>query len=113
MHTMLFVVVGVQCYGGDSVIYVDPLFDALPRTAQARRHGTQWCHMVCDGDIEELHQFAESIGMHRFWFKRKPGGTPHYDLTPGKRALAVRKGAIELDWRAFQEKLKQIREARQ
>lgn len=76
-------------------IYVDPIFDnvALPTNAQAARHGTRWCHLICDGDLEELHKFAKSIGLRREWFQAS--SVPHYDLTPGKRAQAVKKGAIE------------------
>lgn len=50
--------------------------------------------------------------MHRSWFQNKSGGTPHYDLTPGKRALAIKNGAVALEWGAFQEKLKELRELR-
>lgn len=74
-------------------IYVDPLFNAVPRTAQAKKHGSQWCHLMTDGDLEELHQFAESIGLKRSWFQRS--SVPHYDLTPSKRLLAIKNGAIE------------------
>jgi hypothetical protein len=50
--------------------------------------------MTCDGDLEELHRFAESIGLRRAWFQNHRV-VPHYDLTPSKRAAAVRLGAIE------------------
>jgi len=33
----------------------------------------------------------------RCWFQNKPQSTPHYDLTAGKRAEAVRAGAVEID----------------
>lgn len=70
-------------------IYVDPLFQY---PAQKRL----WCHMATDGDIEELHKFAESIGMQRSWFQHKDSRHPHYDLTAGMRVKAVAKGAIEV-----------------
>ena len=76
------------------MIYVDKLFNATPRTAQARSHGTQWCHMSCDGDLEELHRFAERLGLRRSYFQPHRL-LPHYDLTPSKRALAVKLGAQE------------------
>lgn len=76
------------------VVYVDPLFKAVPRTSQAKLHGNQWCHLVTDGEIEELHVFAETIGLRRSWFQRS--SVPHYDLTPSKRMLAVENGAIEV-----------------
>jgi hypothetical protein len=50
-----------------------------------------WCHMMTDGELEELHQFAQSIGMKRAWFQ--PKSHPHYDLRPSKRVAAIAKGA--------------------
>lgn len=51
------------------------------------------CHMVAD-TLEELHQMAETIGLSRGWFQDKKR-LPHYDLTIGRRAAALRAGAIE------------------
>jgi hypothetical protein len=59
----------------------------------ARRYGHDWCHLVTDGDIEELHAFAERIGCPRFWFQEHPR-LSHYDLTPRKRQAAIEAGAI-------------------
>lgn len=58
------------------------------------------CHMITDGQNEELHEFALKIGLKRAWFQATESG-PHYDLTSRKRALAVKMGAIELDDRPF------------
>jgi hypothetical protein len=58
----------------------------------------QWehsCHLYADS-LDELHAFAESIGLKRAWFQGKDG-FPHYDLTVGKRMQAVNRGAIEKD----------------
>lgn len=67
--------------------------------------------MFTDGDMEELHLFAESIGLKRSWLDNRPGGPiPHYDLTAKKRSLAVKKGAIEID---RNEMAKRVREAMQ
>lgn len=81
-------------------IYVDEL-KSYPQRAQpgAERYfgnGKQSCHLWTDGPIEELHQFAESIGMRRAWFQQHPT-LPHYDLTPNRRRLAVRAGATEVN----------------
>lgn len=73
----------------------------------ARRCGRRWCHMTCDdfspAGLEALHCFAEGLGLRRSWFQDLRRGTnlwhPHYDLVPGKRALAVASGAVELDTR--------------
>lgn len=90
-----------------SAVYVDPLFTAISRNAQAyrvgARHGHRWSHMWSD-DVEALHKIARKIGMKREWFQNKPG-FPHYDLTPTKRARAIAAGAIErslTDWKREQ-----------
>lgn len=75
--------------------YVDPLFSATPRTAQARSWGTRWCHMVAD-TTEELHAMAERIGLRRSYVQDAGTWAEHYDLIPSKRTLAVRYGAVEL-----------------
>ena len=49
-------------------------------------------------DIEELHQFAERIGMKRAWFQPHRVA-PHYDLTPRRRAQALLAGAVEVSRR--------------
>jgi hypothetical protein len=58
-------------------------------------------HMWTDGDLEELHEFATSLGLRRSWFQKcdRPGLAPnrksHYDLTPRVRKLALKAGAKE------------------
>src|SRR5579859_2896247 len=75
------------------MIYVDDLFTMTPRTAQARSHGNRWCHLLTDShDLEELHQFAEKLGLKRAWFQSHKT-LPHYDLVPSKRMLAIQHGA--------------------
>lgn len=50
-------------------------------------------HMISDTSLDELHDFAVSIGLHREWFQDKR--IPHYDLTTQRmRAKAVRTGAV-------------------
>lgn len=107
-------------------LYVDVLRKHPPaKEAQARRvgerNGHRWCHLFCDpGGELELHHFAKALGMKsaldcplhgrapdvpaaqtpkcRCWFQAPPEASkPHYDLTPGRRAAAVRAGAVELD----------------
>lgn len=79
-------------------VYVDESFDATPENAQARRHGTQWCHMIADTD-EELHAMARRLGLKRSYFQHNPR-TPwhdHYDIVPSKRAKAIEYGAVPLE----------------
>src|SRR6266487_6591438 len=63
------------------------------------RHTSQWSHLFADTQ-QELHEFAEKLGLRRSYFQ--PGrprgdGSPsphwHYDLTAGKRQQAIRLGA--------------------
>lgn len=58
------------------------------------------CHMyVTTLDLEPLHKLAESIGLQRRWLDTK-GTVPHYDLTAGKRSLALAAGALPIDDKA-------------
>ena len=51
-----------------------------------------WCHMVSDSSLEELHNFAERLGLHREKFQEH-GRLPHYDLRPVVREKAMSLGA--------------------
>ncbi len=54
------------------------------------------CHMLADTD-DELHAMADKIGVHRKWHQKPPkASTSHYDISKGKRRLAVSFGAIEI-----------------
>lgn len=54
-----------------------------------------WCHMTSDVSEQELHEFAQALGLLRAWFQAHPTH-PHYDVTPKKRALALLHGAVEV-----------------
>lgn len=79
--------------------YVDQLFEIVSINPRARRvgarNGHQWCHMTADTE-EELDAMALKIGLKLAW-KQHAGnpGRVHYDLTPSRRALAVKCGAVE------------------
>jgi len=81
-------------------IYVDAIEDYGNLVeGQARRYGTQWCHMTADTD-EELHTMAEKLGLLRRWAQHMDSlhqFLHHYDLTPNKRRTAIALGAIEVD----------------
>ena len=51
---------------------------------------------------EELHAFAQRLGMRREWFQSKPSRpeNDHYDLTQTLRERALELGAIAEDRRA-------------
>lgn len=69
--------------------------------------GQLWCHLLADS-LDELHQFAQSIGLKKEWFQ---GHTkyPHYDMNENRRKIAVKKGAIEIDKRTTIEKAKKLK----
>jgi hypothetical protein len=75
-------------------VYVDPLASWGWRL---RGRVVQSCHMFTDDmDLVELHRLASMIGMRREWFQDSRSA-PHYDLTPRRRAEAIRMGAVEVD----------------
>lgn len=71
-------------------VYVDELlgWGRIPGGGRA----THWCHLMSDS-IDELHAMADKIGLKREWFQVSKSGIPHYDITPSRRALAVKAGA--------------------
>ena len=58
------------------------------------RNNNMWCHLF-SSDEKALHAFAANLGLKREWFQRQ--GFAHYDLTPNRRAAALRLGATERD----------------
>lgn len=67
------------------MIYVD---DPMPIGGKFNNY----CHLWSDGDTEELHTFAASIGLRREWFQDRVG-FPHYDISLSKRQQAIKRGA--------------------
>ena len=70
------------------MIYVDDL-KSYPQKKKT------WCHMATDGERDELHAFAEQIGLECHWFQN--GRLPHYDLVESKRDLAIEHGATQVN----------------
>ena len=60
----------------------------------------RWSHLVADTD-EELHAFAERLGMRREWFQGRTARPhhAHYDVPERARAEALDNGAVEVTWR--------------
>lgn len=76
-------------------VYVDPLMN---HGWVLRGRVVPSCHMLTDDmTLEELHALATRIGMKRAWFQSR--STPHYDLTPKRRSMAIAAGAVEIDRR--------------
>jgi hypothetical protein len=84
--------------GNQMTIYVDDAFIQASVPHLGRMVTSQWCHMLSDTTREELIAFAVSIGLRKSWLQDKPSGV-HFDVTEGKRRLAVVRGAIEISYR--------------
>jgi len=88
-------------------IYIDDIVNYPINSikGKAKKFGNSWCHMWTDADTEELHEFAQQIGMKRSWFQNKPI-FPHYDLVVSKRKLAIENGAKFMPLREWWQKKK-------
>jgi hypothetical protein len=81
-------------------VYVDNV--RIPATV-GHRHA-HWCHLTADTQ-DELHAFAELLGLKRAWFQRgrSYAGRPpvgwHYDVTDEMRARALALGAEPISMR--------------
>lgn len=79
-------------------VYVDEIRDYGESVkGAARRWGTRWSHLTCGGDCDELHRFAARLGLRRTYaqhMEREDHYYHHYDVTPPKRAVALRLGAV-------------------
>jgi hypothetical protein len=59
-------------------------------------HGRRWCHLASDASIEEMHAFAERVGIARRAFHGD-----HYDVPAERRADVVAAGAVPVDSRTL------------
>ncbi|MCX5049066.1 MULTISPECIES: DUF4031 domain-containing protein [unclassified Streptomyces] len=57
-------------------------------------HGRMWSHLVSDLSYEELHTFADALGVPRRAFERD-----HYDIPSHRYADAVHAGAVQVSSR--------------
>ena len=64
------------------------------------------CHLLGD-TLAELHAAAAMIGMHRKWFQ--PLSFPHYDLSIGRRTVAIERGAVEIDRRTCAQIMRRLK----
>src|SRR5882672_2781938 len=70
-------------------ILIDSFYNGV--RGPARYWGRHCGHLVSDTSLEELHRFAESLGLRREWFQEK--SIPHYDLTGEVYDLALERDA--------------------
>lgn len=71
------------------MVYVDDVRPCLPNN---RWRWSESAHLYAD-DVDDLHAFAEMIGLKRSWFQSQILWFPHYDLTRRLRQRAIMKGA--------------------
>lgn len=57
-------------------------------------HGRMWSHLVSDVSYDELHTFAQGLGVPRRAFERD-----HYDIPSHRYGDVVRAGAVEVSSR--------------
>lgn len=86
------------------MIYVDPL---MKHGWILRGKPVKSCHLFSDDRIE-LARFIEKIGVKSYWRHCTKRGFFHFDLTAGKRRLAVKNGAKELSRREAVKIIKEI-----
>ena len=83
--------------------------DAIARGRTPWRGGA-YCHMISDTSVGELLDFAAALGLHSNWLQHGFRSFPHYDLTPGWRAKAMRLGATYAVRRDFVSAMRRFRE---
>ncbi|MEV7885927.1 DUF4031 domain-containing protein [Streptomyces sp. NPDC002817] len=57
-------------------------------------HGRMWSHLVSDVSFDELHAFADGLGVPRRAFERD-----HYDIPSHRYADVVAAGAVQVSSR--------------
>jgi hypothetical protein len=76
------------------------LVDELREYPHTRLPFSHWCHLVSDASFDELHAFAERLGIPRHRFQGD-----HYDLPPHVRARAVAHGAHQVSTRELTQRM--------
>ena len=71
------------------MILVDSLRWYEARGRPDRRGRERWAHLVSDESLEEMHEFAERLGLRRSWSQGD-----HYDVRPRQHARALADGAV-------------------
>lgn len=71
-------------------VYVDDAVHPLGRMLM--------CHMIADSR-EELFAMVDAIGVDRKWLQKKDTPYEHFDISKGKRAEAIKRGAIAVSSR--------------
>lgn len=70
-------------------VYVDDMY----RYPMGEYRNMKMSHMIADTDAE-LHAMADAIGIKRKWFQHD-----HYDISLGRRDMAIERGAVPVPLR--------------
>jgi hypothetical protein len=68
--------------------------------------GQRWAHLMAD-TLDELHAFAQQLGIPRRAFQDKTSGA-HYDVPAGLREEAIRLGATPISRHGDRELLRAV-----
>lgn len=68
--------------------------------------GQRWAHLMAD-TLDELHDFAQQLGIPRRAFQDKPSGA-HYDVPAPLREEALALGAIALSRHHDRQRLRAV-----
>jgi hypothetical protein len=68
--------------------------------------GRRWAHLMAD-TLDELHAFAEALGLPRRAFQDKRSGA-HYDIDAALREHALRLGAVAISRHTDRERVRAI-----
>jgi hypothetical protein len=81
-------------------VYIDDM--------EAPFRGMKMCHMIAD-TREELLEMVEKIGVNPKWIQK--AGTPHehFDISLGKKLLAIQHGAIAITMMELGKKINEKR----
>jgi hypothetical protein len=63
--------------------------------------GRRWCHLVSDVSLDELHAFADALGISRRAFQGD-----HYDIPEEHRDAVVAAGAVPVESRELVRRLR-------
>ena len=63
--------------------------------------GEKWCHLVSDVSYEELHDFAQGVGIPRRAFQGD-----HYDIPESYRPQMLAAGAVHVESRELVRRLR-------
>lgn len=81
-------------------VYVDDMMAPLGRMLM--------CHMMAD-TTAELLAMADAIGVSRHHIQHPETRREHFDISKGKRELAIAAGAIPITWRQMGERAAAVR----